>query len=164
MKRSKKWLGAVMAAVMAGGMVLSVNAADNTADDPSMHVKYTEPNVYEITIPSEVTLAATETTATISAETMNIAPDKVVKVFPKSGIENGAVTLTRDHSTDTTTSTVSLQSGGQGIGPFTAVAAFQAQETTAYVSGTLYFSALPADLAAGDWKGQIVFSIVLDNK
>lgn len=167
MKRSKKWLGVVMAAVMMGSVAVPVLAAETDPNAPQpMNVKYNEPNVYQITIPGEVTLGTAETTATISATKMNIAPGKMVKVTVQSGLTNGAVTLTREKSTDTTTSTVSLKPGGQAVvdSSTLAVAAFESQKTTAYVGGTLYFSALPSGLAAGDWTGQIVFSIELADK
>lgn len=153
----KKVATLLMAGIMMGGMVLPVQAAD----DKQMEVKYNEPSVYEISIPSEVVLSTTETQAEITATKMNIAPEQTVRVKVNSGIANGAVTLKRDKSTDTTTSTVSLESGGEALVQNATVALFQNQNTTPAAGGTLYFSALPKDLEAGDWAGQIVFSIEL---
>lgn len=154
----RKVAACLMAGMMMGGMVLPVNAA-GTKD---MKVTYTENSVYEINIPAEVALSTTETQANIKATKMNVAPNETVKVKVNSGITNGAVTLKRADSTDTTTSKVSLTSGGEGIAADAVVASFQRQNTTPdQGTGTLYFSALSKDLAAGSWAGQIVFSIEL---
>lgn len=148
----------LMAGVMVGGMVFPVQAAENQ----QMEIKYTEPSAYEIRIPAEVALSKTETQAEITAANMNVAPNEAVNVKVNSGIENGAVTLTRDGSTDTTTSKVSLTSSGEGLAADAVVASFQSQNTTPDAgTGTLYFAGLPEDLAAGSWSGQIVFSIEL---
>ena len=155
----RKVAACLMAGMMMGGMVLPVQAAEK---DHQMEVKYNEPSVYEISIPAEVALSTTETQASITATKMNVAPNETVKVKVNSGIENGAVTLKRADSTDTTTSKVSLTSEGEGITADAVVASFQRQNTTPdQGTGTLYFSALSKDLGAGNWSGQIVFSIEL---
>lgn len=159
----KKLVMGMMSAVLMAGMVLPVHAANTT--DGKMDVNYTEANVYVISIPQSVTLQqGTEVTAQIKATSMNVEPKKEVQVKVKTGIDNGAVSLTLDEggAADKVTSTVSLTSGGAGIDSSTVVAKFSGQKKEpADGTGTLYFAGLKDDMKAGSWSGQLTFEVSL---
>lgn len=153
----------VVGMMMAAALVAPVHAADNTTKG-TMEVTYTEPNKYIVSIPSSVDLTK-QSSSTITSKEINIEPGKQVEVKISNGINaDGKVTLTREKAVaaDTTTSTVSLTENGQAIAADAVVATFEGQITTDTPGGTLYFSALPTDLAAGTWKGQIIFSISVE--
>lgn len=150
----------VVGMMMAAALVAPVHAADNTTEG-TMEVTYTEPNKYIVSIPSSVDLTK-QSSSTITSKEINIEPGKQVEVKISNGINaDGKVTLTREKAVaaDTTTSTVSLTENGQAIAANAVVATFEGQNTTVTSGGTLYFSALPTDLAAGTWTGTITFSV-----
>ena len=153
MKKKQLLLGA-MGLMMAGVLAMPVNAKERTTN-----VSYTETNAYEISIPENLELKpGEEKTLTISMSKMNVSPTEQVTVKVKSGIKDGAVTLTRENASDVTTSTVSLQSGGTGIADNAVVATFKDQNTAPEQGGgTLYFTGLAGNLKAGNWKGTMVF-------
>ena len=154
----------VVGMMMAAALVAPVHAADNTAEG-TMNVTYTEPNKYIVSIPSSVDLTK-ETSTKITSKEINIAPGKQVEVKILSGINSdGKVTLNREKGepSDVTESTVSLAENGQAIAENAIVATFEGQSTAVKTGGTLYFSALPDNLAAGEWKGQITFSVSVED-
>ena len=163
MKMKKRITTGAVAMMMAGVMMIPVQATDITGSGPNKaetSVTYTEPNKYTIKIPSSVELKTSdETSASITATSMNIESGKKLQVSVSSGISEGKVTLTRTGATDNTTSTVSLTSEGAGISNNTVVATFAGQSTDVITGGTLYFSALSDNLNAGEWNGQITFQI-----
>ena len=154
----KKKVMAVLTAAGMAGMLLSPFTA--MAADQSVSVSYTKANEYELSIPKTVTLSASEETVMeIGATKMNIEPGKEVRVSVKKGINDGKVTLQRKNSKDLATSKVSMSSNGTLITSVQTVAIFSGRNTNATTGGKLYFSAMPATLAAGEWTGQIVFEV-----
>lgn len=154
----------VVGMMMAAALVAPVHAADNTTEG-TMEVTYTEPNKYIVSIPSSVDLTNVKST-TITSKDINVEPEKQVEVRISKGINSdGKVTLTREKgvAADTTTSTVSLTENGPAIAADAVVATFEGQITTDTTGGTLYFSALPTDLAAGKWTGTITFSVSVED-
>ena len=159
-KMKKKLIASVMSMMMIVAMAMPVTASQQ------MVVTYTEPNDYIISIPAVVMLqVGTETVAdTIKATKMNVAPNQAVYVMVTGGLDSQGVLLTRDNSVNTTTSGVSLTSGGLNIVTGTEVARFVDQNLTAEAGGgTLHFEGLDADLRAGLYRGQITFSIGVIN-
>lgn len=153
----------VVGMMMAAALAAPVHAADVANPTGTMDVTYTEPNNYVISIPSSVTLKKGEEVSTsITATTMNIEPSHEVQVSIKSGINNGGVTLTREGGSETTTSKVSLTTGGDAIADKAIIATFEGQDTTVTNDGTLFFEGLSDGLKAGTWKGQIIFSISVE--
>lgn len=153
----------VVGMMMAAALVAPVHAADVANSTGTMEVTYTEPNNYVISIPSSVTLKKGEEVSTsITATTMNIEPGFQVKVSINNGIDNGSVTLTREGESETTTSKVSLTTGGTAIADKAIIATFEGQNTKVTSDGTLFFEGLSDDLKAGIWKGQIIFSISVE--
>lgn len=149
----------VVGMMMAAALVAPVHANNTTAG--TMDVTYTEPNKYIVSIPSSVDLTNVKSTV-ITSKDINIEPEKQVEVKISNGINaDGKVTLTREKGepSDVTESTVSLTENGQAIAADAVVATFEGQNTTVTSGGTLYFSALPTDLAAGTWTGTITFSV-----
>lgn len=156
----KKVVSSAMALLLVGAMVLPVHAEDKTTQ-----VSYTESSAYEVNIPVALELEpGAEKTLAIGMDSMNVEPTKKVEVKVKQGIADGAVTLTRQNASDTTTSTVSLTSNGTGIGDNEVVAAFQDQDTAPVQGGTLYFAGLDSDLKAGTWTGSVVFEVDVVNR
>lgn len=157
MKRSKKWLGMAMAAVMMGSMAVPVLATGTTSND-TLTVGYTEASTYTLNIPASVTLKETEEVSqSIGLSAINVATTEKVQIKVKSGISNGNVALTdAKDSENKCTSTVSLSSGGAGIGDNAVVAEFEGTGTTATMGGTLFFSKL-GDIPAGTYSGTITF-------
>ncbi len=168
MKMKKRIITGAVAMMMAGVMMIPVQADDITQDSTNKsgttNVTYIEENKYIVTIPSSVELKTSgETTASITASKMNIEPGKKLQVSVSSGISDGKVTLTRTGTDDNTTSTVSLTSGGAEIDDNAVVATFTGQSTNV-TGGTLYFSKLSDNLNAGKWSGQIIFQIQVVDK
>lgn len=156
----KKVVSSAMALLLVGAMALPVHAEEKTTQ-----VSYTEGSTYEVNIPATLELERdVEKKLNISMDIINVEPTKKVEVKVNSGITDGAVTLTRQNATDTTTSTVSLTSGGTGIGNNEVVAAFQDQTTVPTQGGTLYFAGLDSNLKAGTWTGNIVFEVSIVNR
>lgn len=156
----KKAVSSAMALLLVGAMALPVHAEEKTTQ-----VSYTEGNAYVVDIPATLELKRdVEKELNISMDSMNVEPTKKVEVKVKNGITGGAVTLTRQNATDTTTSKVSLTSGGTGITDNQVVAAFQDQTTTPTQGGTLYFAGLDSNLKAGTWTGNIVFEVNVVNR
>jgi hypothetical protein len=158
----KKIIAGLMSMMLVVAMAVPVSAEPNDR----ITVTYTQPNKYEIDIPLNIALqVGTENTVNITADEMNVAPNKRVSVEVASGITvtnptiGGEVTLTRDGGSETTKSVVSLTSGGTGISVNEEVATFTNQNTSPATGGTLHFAGLANDLKAGAWSGQIVFSI-----
>lgn len=154
----------VVGMMMAAALAAPVHAADVANPTGTMDVTYTEPNNYVISIPSSVILEkGNEVSAPITATIINIEPSYEVQVSINNGIDNGSVTLTREGGSETTTSKVSLTTGGDAIADKAIIATFEGQDTTVTSGGTLYFSALPTDLAAGKWTGTITFSVSVED-
>lgn len=156
----KKIVSSATALLLVGAMALPVHAEEKTTQ-----VSYTEDNTYEVNIPATLKLERNvEKELNISMVSMNVEPTKKVEVKVNSGITDGAVTLTRQNATNTTTSKVSLTSGGKEITDNQVVAAFQDQATAPTQGGTLYFAGLDSNLNAGTWTGNIVFEVSVVNK
>lgn len=157
MKRSKKWLGMAMAAVMMGSMAVPVLATGTTSND-TLKVGYTEPSTFTLNIPASVTLKETEEVSqSIGLSAINVATTEKVQIKVSSGISGGKVTLKDvEDPQNTHTSTVSLTSGGTEIADDAVVAAFEGTSTAATTGGTLFFSAL-GDIPAGTYSGTIMF-------
>lgn len=153
--KKRQLIARVMGIIILGAvMVTPVYAAEE------MEVIYTEPNEYEISIPSSVTLQSeADTNTAITASKMNISPRSRVLVKVTGGINAGKVTLTRTDASDTTSSTVSLTPGGSGIDVNDTVAEFRNQTITPSYGGSLYFTGLESNLKAGTWGGKLVFTI-----
>ncbi|HIR91809.1 MAG TPA: hypothetical protein IAB98_00115 [Candidatus Egerieimonas intestinavium] len=151
MKKSKLIAGA-MGMMMLGAMVLPVHADE-------MEVKYQQQSTWIVSIPQTTLSQTQEVEQTVSATAMNIRPDEKLQVKIK-GLTEGKVTLTRDDSKATTTSTVSTTSNS--VNPITVdtvIAEFEDQSTD-FVNGTtgkLYFSAIPEETKAGDYSGTITY-------
>lgn len=170
----KKRVVRALAAGMAGIFLFPASAmAANTTSPQSVTVTYTQGNEYIISIPPRVNLSLDKDISySITADKINIAPDKKVQVSVASGISDGKVTLTRINSSgnDTITSTVSLSDGGKGIADNETIAVFKEMDSTPETGGTLYFTALNKALAkgeelkAGDWSGTLTFSIAVVDK
>lgn len=157
----KKVVSSAMALLLVGAMAIPVHAAE----EKTTEVSYKEANAYVIDIPATLELeVGQEKTLPIGMTSINVEPTKKVEVKVKQGITDGAVTLTRQNAQDTTTSTVSLTSAGQGIGNNEVVATFQNQATAPTQGGTLYFAGLDSNLKAGTWTGNIVFEVNVVNR
>lgn len=159
----KSLITGMVSAALIMGMVLPVYA-DNTAGG-SMDVSYKEPNVYVISIPSEVILKqGEETQSEIKGTKINIEPDKEVQVKVTYGIEEGKVSLRLEKGgeLDKVTATVSLTSRGGGIDKSTVVARFKERNSNSEEgTGILYFAGLPKDMRAGTWTGKLTFEVSL---
>ena len=124
-----------------------------------MEVKYQQQSTWIVSIPQTTLSQTQEVEQTVSATAMNIRPDEKLQVKIK-GLTEGKVTLTRDYSKATTTSTVSTTSNS--VNPITVdtvIAEFEDQSTD-FVNGTtgkLYFSAIPEETKAGDYSGTITY-------
>ena len=162
MKMKKKLIAGIMSMMMVVAMAVPVSATG--PKPPQMEVTYTEANAYELTIPASVTLkVGEEVSETIGAESMNIEPNKELIVSIAGGVSQGEVTLHRRHGSESTTSKVSLTSGGQGIYDNARVAIFRGVDTTPAIFGTLYFAGLEDGLNAGTWTGTITFSAKVES-
>ncbi len=159
--KKNKLIAGTMGVMMLGAMVLPVHAADK-----SMTVEYEQSSTWTVSIPSTTLSQTKETEQTVSAEAINIRPNEKLQVKIK-GLTDGKVTLTRNDSGATTTSTVSTTKGGDSlISSDTVIAEFENQSTD-FANGTtgkLYFSAVPEDTKAGDYSGTITYVLETTSK
>lgn len=165
MKPKQIFLAGALSVFLLGTFIMPVHAEDNTK---TAEVEYTQPNSWTVSIP-ETTLSQTnETVQTVTATAMNIRPDKKLQVtiIVKDSQENeiidsqGRITLTRSDGKATTTSVVSTtENSANPIKEDTVIAEFEDQSTAFAnkTTGELYFSAVPTDTKAGDYKGSIVY-------
>ena len=169
MRKTKKWTGCALAAavIACGSMAAPAMAADiTTADTRNTTVNYSQESSYMVTIPGSVTLSGTGTAdLTVSASTMNIAPDKRLEVKLTGGISSaGKVTLSE--AADGNVQVTSLvQLGNAAVTADTVVAEFKNLSTTPTAGGTLTLGAPQptasgqTEVQAGTYTGTLTFSI-----
>lgn len=170
MKQKKIFIAGVLSVFLLGTAIMPVHAEEKTTK-----VEYTQPNSWEVSIPSTTLSQTEETKQTVSATAMNIRPDKKLQVTIKAKDsqgddildDKGQVTLTRTDRKATTTSVVSTtEKSGNPITKDTVIAEFENQSTAFAndTTGELYFSAVPTDTKAGDYTGSIVYVMETVNK
>lgn len=154
----KKWIVALMAAVMTMGMAIPVSAEEVT-------VTYREPNAYTLSIPASVTLTDQGGSAQVGVKDVNIEPNTKIDFKISAGVDdNGVIELTRENDTNTkAVTTVSVTSGGTGIAQNTIFASFTADGTQ-----DLFFTAPAAQnggqIKAGSYAGTITFTVEAPEK
>lgn len=154
----KKWIVALMAAVMTMGMAIPVSAEEVT-------VTYREPNAYTLSIPASVTLTDQGGSAQVGEKDVNIEPNTKIDFKISAGVDdNGVIELTRENDTNTkAVTTVSVTSGGTGIAQNTIFAFFTADGTQ-----DLFFTAPAAQngeqIKAGSYAGTITFTVEAPEK
>ncbi len=154
----KKWIVALMAAVMTMGMAMPVSAEEVT-------VTYREPNAYTLSIPESVTLTDQGGSAQVGVKEVNIEPNTKIDFKISAGVDdNGVIELSRENDTSTkAVTTVSTTKGGAGIVKDTVFASF-----TADGMKDLYFTAPAAkdggQMEAGSYAGTITFTVEAPEK
>lgn len=154
----KKWIVALMAAVMTMGMAMPVSAEEVT-------VTYREPNAYTLSIPESVTLTDQGGSAQVGVKEVNIEPNTKIDFKISAGVDdNGVIELSRENDTSTkAVTTVSTTKGGAGIVKDTVFASF-----TADGMKDLYFTAPAAkdggQMKAGSYAGTITFTVEAPEK
>lgn len=157
----KKIMAGIMSAMLIAGMAVPVSAADQTNQNGNTTVTYTQENSYTVSIPATTLSSTAQTSQTVSATSVDIAPGYCLQVTIQ-GIEDGKVTLTRSDERATTTATVSTDADGLSIIDRDTVIAEFTGNSTAFANGTtgmLYFSAISSGTRAGTYTGTITYQL-----
>lgn len=163
MKMKKRIITGAVAMMMAGVMMIPVQATEITESGPdtgTTNVIYTEPNKYTISIPQTVTLKNNNVEkAEIAATNVNLAPNSKINVKMTNGVdESGNVTLERTDD-ETTKITAKITEDEAGQKAYTKNTVF---EFTGIEEKTVYFQnpvSTDANIKAGTYNGTITFEV-----
>lgn len=171
MKMKKRIITGAAAMMMAGVMMIPVQATDITESGSKTEtttVEYSQNSTWTVSIPKTTLSQSEEVIQTVSASKMDIRPEQKLQV-KITGITDGKVTLTRN-SSDSVTTTVTVSSGDENtktlINGETVIAEFEDQSTSFAnnTTGKLYFSKVSEDTYAGDYTGTITYTMETVNK